>query len=106
MDINQKRNKEIHLVHEMIRLYCTKNHKQDLCADCDELYSYAKKRIENCPMMETKTFCSQCKIHCYKPDMRQKIRDVMRFSGPRMLFHHPLLTISHGIETMKGKLKK
>lgn len=32
--------------------------------------------------METKTFCSNCKVHCYKPEMREKIRDVMRFPAP------------------------
>ena len=37
--------------------------------------------------METKTFCSNCKVHCYKPEMRKKIRAVMRFSGPRMIFY-------------------
>ena len=40
--------------------------------------------------MESKTFCSNCRVHCYCPDMREKIRMVMRFSGPRMLFYHPV----------------
>ena len=53
--------------------------------------------------METKTFCSNCKVHCYKPEMREKIRDVMRFSGPRMLFVHPVAAIRHVMETNREK---
>ena len=51
--------------------------------------------------METKTFCSKCKVHCYKPDMQKKIKEVMRFSGPRMLFYHPVLALRHFIESRK-----
>ena len=60
-------------------------------------------RIEHCPFMETKTFCSACKVHCYQPEMREKIRTVMRWAGPRMLPVHPVLTIKHVIVTMKAR---
>ncbi len=53
--------------------------------------------------METKTFCANCRVHCYKPAMREKIRAVMRFSGPRMIFHHPVAAIWHVIETKREK---
>lgn len=46
-------------------------------------------------MMETKTFCSACKIHCYRAHRREQIRQVMCYSGPRMLLHHPLMTLRH-----------
>ena len=49
--------------------------------------------------MENKTFCSNCKVHCYKPDMREQIRRVMRYSGPRMIKTHPILAIRHLIES-------
>ena len=65
--------------------------------------SYADARVDHCPHMETKTFCSACKTHCYKPQMREAIRQVMRWSGPRMIFHHPVLAIRHLIETKKQK---
>ncbi len=64
---------------------------------------YAEKRVDHCPFMETKTFCSNCKVHCYRKDMRQKIREVMRFSGPRMLFYHPVLAVRHLYESQKEK---
>ncbi len=101
-----KRKQEMQTVYEMIRLYCrSKHHSKELCETCNELYSYAQKRIENCPMIETKTFCSQCKIHCYKVDMREQIRKVMRYSGPRMLFVHPIMAISHLYYQMKDSRK-
>ena len=100
--IVEKREKEKQMIKEMISLYCRKNHhSKQLCTDCNELLNYANMRIDKCPFMETKTFCSKCKVHCYKPDMQKKIKQVMRFSGPRMLFYHPILALRHLIESRK-----
>ena len=71
--------------------------------DTEALIDYADARVDHCPHMATKTFCSVCKTHCYKPEMREQIRQVMRWSGPRMLFHHPVLAIRHLVETRKQK---
>lgn len=104
-DVATKREKEKELVSQMIALYCKKQHggKNELCPECAELDAYARMRSDKCPFMETKTFCSNCKVHCYKPVMREKIREVMRFSGPRMIFTHPVTAIRHVIETKKEK---
>lgn len=104
-DIQSKREKEKELVSQMIALYCRKQHdgRKGLCADCAELDAYARLRSDKCPFMETKTFCSNCKVHCYKLVMREKIREVMGFSGPRMIFYHPVTAIRHVIETRKEK---
>lgn len=67
------------------------------------LDAYARQRSSRCPFMETKTFCSNCKVHCYKPEMRQRIKEVMRYSGPRMLFVHPAACIRHLVETRREK---
>lgn len=104
MDIQTKREREKQLVSQMIALYCRKNHGgRTLCPDCAALDAYARQRSDQCPFMETKTFCSNCKVHCYKKEMREKIRKVMRFSGPRMIFSHPILAVRHVIETKKEK---
>lgn len=104
-NVDEKRKREKQTVALMIRIYCRKNHgtKQELCHECKALSDYADQRSDKCPFMETKTFCSNCKVHCYKPEMREKIRDVMRFSGPRMIFHHPVMAVRHVIETKKEK---
>ena len=105
MDVQSKREREKKIVSEMIALYCRKKHgtKGELCADCAALSDYAKIRSDKCPFMETKTFCSNCRVHCYKPDMREKIREVMRFSGPRMLPVHPVMAVRHVIESKREK---
>ncbi len=105
-NLQTKREREKQVVALMIRLYCKKKHgKKELCPECAALMEYAAGRSERCPFMETKTFCSNCKVRCYKPEMREKIRQVMRFSGPRMIFHHPILAIRHLIESKKEKKK-
>lgn len=103
--IESKREREKKTVSLMISIYCKKNHgtKNGLCQECAELEQYATMRSDKCPFMETKTFCANCKVHCYKPEMREKIRKVMRYSGPRMIFHHPIMAARHLIETKKEK---
>ena len=103
--INKKSEKEKRVVTLMIRLYCKKRHgtKTGLCPECMALAEYAFERSDMCPFMENKTFCSNCKVHCYKPEMREKIREVMRFSGKRMLFYRPVTAVRHLIETKKEK---
>ena len=100
-----KRAREKHVVAEMITLYCRDHHKGGKlpCPDCAALITYAHMRSDKCPFMETKTFCSNCTVHCYKPDMRERIRAVMRYSGPRMLKTHPVMAISHLIESQLEK---
>jgi len=75
----------------MIDLYCEKKHGLGLdnCHECKALYDYAENRLEKCRYGENKTSCKKCKTHCYRPDMREKIKEVMRFSGPRVLIYRP-----------------
>lgn len=105
--VEAKRDKEKKVVSLMIKLYCKKKHKhkKDLCDKCQELNKYAITRIDKCPFMEHKTFCSNCKVHCYTPEMRKQIKEVMRFSGPRMIFYHPIMAINHVITSKKEKKK-
>jgi len=53
---------------------------QAYCQECYELLHYALQRNANCPL-DPKPACRQCEIHCYKTQMREKIRQVMKFSG-------------------------
>jgi hypothetical protein len=84
----------------MVKLYCG-GHAHDLagatglCADCAGFLEYAARRLERCPYGPRKPTCAQCPIHCYKPQPREHARQVMRFSGPRMLLRHPWLSLTH-----------
>ena len=105
-----KQKKEIEVVGMMIHLYCRKTHKTEkgaLCAECASLLEYVKQRRNRCPWGDEKPFCANCKIHCYKykPEMREKIAKVMRYAGPKMIFHHPIVAIKHLTETKRQKRK-
>lgn len=100
--------KELQVVTLMIKKYCKGNHrspKGELCAECLELLNYVELRRSKCPFGDGKPFCSNCKIHCYKPEMREKIRAVMRYSGPRIVLDHPVLATRHLIESKQEKKK-
>ena len=80
----------------MVELYCRlKERNQTLCDDCRALIAYAHQQLDRCKFGPAKCRCKRCLIHCYKPQMRQKIREVMRFAGPRMLFYHPLVALRY-----------
>lgn len=68
-----KREREKRVVAQMIQLYCSKQHHNGatLCKECSCLLSYANERIEHCPFIKEKTFCSNCRVHCYQPQMQR-----------------------------------
>ncbi|MCD2491562.1 nitrous oxide-stimulated promoter family protein [Lacrimispora sp. NSJ-141] len=102
-----KRQKEEETVSCMISIYCRGKHKQKtLCPECRELLDYAELRLSKCPHGDQKPFCSNCRIHCYKPDKKEKIRQVMRYAGPRMLFYHPVIALRHMAEMRKDRRKQ
>ena len=103
-NIAAKREQEKRIVSLMIRTYCRGHHgtRQGLCPECQALQEYALLRADRCPFIETKTFCSNCRAHCYRLEMREEIRKVMRFSGPRMIFYHPA-AIRYVIEAQKER---
>ena len=97
---------ETRLIPTMIRIYCHGHHGtkgRAVCPECQDLTAYAVKRLSLCPFKVNKQFCSFCKIHCYKPDYREKIKAVMKYSGPRMLTSHPIFAISHVLQMLKYK---
>ena len=88
----------------MVAMYCRDHHhRKEICADCKELLDYAIKKLQLCPLKEERTTCGTCHIHCYKPEMKNKIREVMRYAGLRMIKLHPLLAFKH-IASGLGKL--
>ena len=88
--------KEKQTIEKMIRLYCRRKEKNaSLCEDCGLLLSYALRRLDTCRWGKDKRACKKCPAHCYTPAYREKIRAVMRFSGPRMMLYHPVAALRH-----------
>jgi len=89
----------------MIALYCRGLHQLEvaLCDECEALQEYALARLDRCAFGVDKPKCSACPTHCYKPAMREAIRAVMRYAGPRMLVRHPVLALGH---TLDGALHR
>jgi hypothetical protein len=92
----------------MVGIFCVDHHgaaKGELCSDCLEFLVYADKRLDKCPFGVDKGPCSKCEVHCYKPAMRDKAKEIMRYAGPRMLKRHPVLAVKHLLDGRK-KVKK
>ncbi|MBX7223634.1 MAG: nitrous oxide-stimulated promoter family protein [Blastocatellia bacterium] len=96
--------REHQTVEAMIRIYCHDKHLfgDELCDSCQELLNYAAYRIVRCPFGDDKPSCAKCTIHCYNAKMRDKIKEVMRYSGPRMVVYHPILSLAHYFDSLKG----
>ena len=91
-------------IYAMHKLYCKDNHgDDDLCDSCHEIYNYSIKRIEACHFQPDKPACSHCPVHCYKADMREKVRDIMRYAGPRMIYRHPFFAVMHILTVIRSK---
>ena len=87
--------REMQTIEAMIRIYCLHHHNQDICSECSSVLTYSFARIEKCQFGPDKPACNQCTVHCYSPKMREKVKEVMRFSGPKMMWKHPVLTLHH-----------
>jgi hypothetical protein len=109
---------------DFVRLYCKGNHEDRdreplasagvevgcyrrvpvLCGECAELQEYAEKRRAFCPF-DPKPYCSECETHCYKPDRREHMREVMRYAGPRSFGTHPIEGVKHAMAMRRSRTK-
>jgi hypothetical protein len=93
-------------IEAIIAIYCHDHHGLTgdvLCKECSHSLDYARLRLSKCPFQEGKTTCAKCPVHCYKPDMRKKVRGVMGYSGPRMMYRHPILALYHFMDGFRKK---
>ena len=78
-----KKAQDLATLEKFVAVYCHKKHrtpKGRLCAECNDLLTYARERLAKCPM-DPKPKCKDCPTHCYADAYRRRIKDVMRFSG-------------------------
>ena len=55
-----------------------------LCRPCGKLLAHAFVKRTTCPM-DPKPSCKRCPDHCYQPVYRRQIREVMKYSGRRLV---------------------
>jgi len=95
-----KETKDLRLLALFTQIYCKHHHagralvKADLdlpatdsyhyCAACAEFLTYAFERRRRCPL-DPKPSCKHCQVHCYRPGHREKVREIMRFSGKKLI---------------------
>lgn len=91
---------ELKVINIMIDIY---QKKFDDEVECNELRKYAKERLQKCKFGQNKPTCQNCKVHCYKPAFRQKVKQIMKYSGRKMLFSNPILVIKHFIKSVKDR---
>jgi hypothetical protein len=98
--------REARTVELMIGMYCRDNHAHTvlssdgrsqaaLCPDCAALLDYSLRHVRECRFGSSKPTCARCAVHCFRSEMRERIKAAMRYSGPRMTCRHPYLAIRH-----------
>jgi hypothetical protein len=89
--------RELRTICAMVDLYCRDHHAPNgqQCRECTALVDYATRRLDRCVFGDDKPTCANCKVHCYNDLMRERVREVMRYAGPRMIWRHPVLALLH-----------
>ena len=66
-----------------------------LCPDGTAFLQYAVKKRLCCPLEAEKPTCRRCRIHCYAPQQRALVKQIMAWSGKRMILRGRLDYLWH-----------
>ncbi|MCX6927662.1 MAG: nitrous oxide-stimulated promoter family protein [Verrucomicrobia bacterium] len=96
----ERLDREWQTIAAMISIYCREKHAagEKLCPECAGLLEYATVRLQRCHFGDAKPACVKCPVHCYQPARRERVRIVMRYAGPRMIWQHPILSLRHWLD--------
>jgi hypothetical protein len=114
--LDQKKSKDVKILSNFISIFCRENHSDEakgifpikdmrvhnslgkkdliLCQDCQKLLSHGIAKLLLCPY-DPKPMCKKCETHCYAPGYRERVREVMRFSGLYLVKHGRLDLLVH-----------
>ena len=106
--LNSKKEKELIVLADFVSIFCRENHRDGdkslftikderlhrslnggdilLGQDCQKLLNHGIAKLLQCPY-DPKPMCKKCQTHCYAPGYREKMREVMRFSGLYLVRH-------------------
>ncbi len=116
--LDSKKNRDIRVLADFISIFCREKHRAEakdiflikddrlrqslgdenlvLCQDCDKLLSHGIAKLLLCPY-DPKPMCKKCETHCYAPGYRERVREVMKFSGLYLIKHGRLDLMAHYI---------
>jgi hypothetical protein len=110
VQLTKAQKKELGVLSNFVRIYCRAKHglrfeakvelrhlsgkKTLLCDECAALVEYAVHKRSSCPL-DPKPSCRSCHIHCYGMEYRARIREIMSFSGRRMILRGRLDYLLH-----------
>ena len=93
-------------IRNMIGIYC-RGHRHSAsgsCPDCGSMLRYAQERIDSCPYNgSAKPVCGLCRTSCFTPDSHRRFCEIMKYAGPRMMVRHPVQTLAHLWDAVRGR---
>ncbi len=105
-----KETKDLRVLALFTSVYCVDHHKADepvalelglpgtagyrYCVTCADFLRYAIKRRQCCPL-EPRPTCKNCHVHCYSEGHREKVREIMRYSGKALIMRGRLDLLWH-----------
>jgi len=102
--------KDIRLIGKFVEVYCAGKHgaqerspfqlpeelgQRKLCRECAAFMEYAVSKRLKCPLEAEKPSCKHCRIHCYGKQQRDKVREIMGYSGRRLMLRGRLDYVWH-----------
>ena len=113
-EISDKEKDDIRILMKFVSIFCRENHNVEkapfsfklfdikeidkkeiaLCPECSRLLTYGLTMRVKCPH-DPKPMCKKCETQCYKGDYKEKIREVMKFSGIYLVKHGRLDMLYH-----------
>lgn len=114
--LDGKKSKDMRVLGDFISIFCRENHQGEakdtfpikdgrvrsslgdkdliLCSDCQKLLNHGIVKLLLCPY-DPKPMCKKCETHCYALGYRERVREVMRFSGLYLVKHGRLDLMMH-----------
>ena len=108
--ITKQQLKDIKLIGKFVEVYCTGKHRdaertsmtlpaelgeRTLCPDCASFLGYAITRRRKCPLEAEKPSCKHCRTHCYSKPQLAKVKEIMAYSGRKLMMRGRLDYIWH-----------
>jgi hypothetical protein len=108
--LTKQQKKDIRLIGTFVEVYCTGKHgtseratfqfpaglgERRLCHECSLFMRYAVTRRTKCPLEAEKPTCKHCRVHCYNTANLEKVKEIMAYSGMKLMLRGRLDYIWH-----------